>query len=172
MFNNFICSYNYIYQIRFHAAVRLFSNWLQMTSKCGKDKEVAQEYGPPFVSKLWHDIRAFFSHVYLQSFLLHDIRAFFCHVYLRFIPKYITIFLQTRIYMHTKKPIYMRYKQACGICSRRKSLYKRHQIIPSANNSFMYDGAEKYLQFESSMAAMPALILFQARFGSYSLPSQ
>ena len=53
--------------------------------------------------------------------------------------------------MHTKKPIYMRYKQACGICGRRKSLYKRHQIILSANNSFMYDGAEKYLQFESSM---------------------
>ena len=75
----------------------------------------------------------------------------FCHVYLRFIPKYMTIFLQTRIYMRTKKPIYMRYKQACGICGRRKSLYKRHQIILSANNSFMYDGAEKYLQFESSM---------------------
>ena len=25
----------------------------------------------------------FFSHVYLQSFLLHDISAFFCHIYLR-----------------------------------------------------------------------------------------
>ena len=34
-------------------------------------------YGRLFVSKLWHDIRAVFSHVYLQSFLLHDIRAFF-----------------------------------------------------------------------------------------------
>ena len=50
---------------------------------------------------------------YLQLFLLHDIRAFFCRVYLRsfllcgvFIPKYLTIFLQTRIYMRTKKPIY------------------------------------------------------------------
>ena len=31
---------------------------------------------------------------------------FFCHVYLRFIPKYMTIFLQTRIYMRTKKSIY------------------------------------------------------------------
>ena len=30
-----------------------------------------------------------------------------------FIPKYTTIFLQTGIYMRTKKPIYMRYKQAC-----------------------------------------------------------
>ena len=54
-------------------------------------------YGWPFVSKLWHDIRAVFSHVYLQSFLLHDIRAFFCHVYLRFIPKYMTIFLRAYI---------------------------------------------------------------------------
>ena len=51
----------------------------------------------------------------------------FCHVYLRFfllcgvfIPKYMTIFLQTRIYMRTKKPIYMRYKQACGIWSSQK----------------------------------------------------
>ena len=107
-------------------------------------------YGRPFVSKLWHDIRAVISHVCLQSFLLHDIRAFFCHVYLRsfllcgvFIPKYMTIFLQTRIYMRTKKPIYMRYKQACGIWGHRKSSYKRHRIIPSAKKPFMYDGAEK-----------------------------
>ena len=91
----------------------------------------------------------FFSHVYLQSFLLHDIRAFFCHVYLRsfllcgvFIPKYMTIFLQTRIYMRTKKPIYMRYKQACGICGHRKSSYKGHRIIPSVKTPFMYSGAE------------------------------
>ena len=89
-------------------------------------------YGRPFVSKLWHDIRVVFSHAYLQSFLLHDIPAFFCHVYLRFIPKYMSIFLQTRIYMRTKKLIHMRYKQACGICGRRKSSYKRHRIIPSA----------------------------------------
>ena len=101
------------------------------------------KYGRPFVSKLWHDIRAVFSHVYLQSFLLHDIRAFFCHVYLRFIPKYMTIFLQTRIYMRTKKPIYMRYKQACGICGHRKSSYRRHRIIPSAKNPFMYDPDER-----------------------------
>ena len=91
----------------------------------------------------------FFPHVYLQSFLLHDIRAFFCHVYLRsfllcgvFIPKYMTIFLQTRIYMRTKKAR-MRYKQACVYGVTGKSSYKRHRIIPSAKNSFMYDGAEK-----------------------------
>ena len=78
-------------------------------------------------------VRFFFCHVYLRSFLL-------CEV---FIPKYMTIFLQTRIYMRTKKPIYMRYKQACGIWGHRKSSYKRHRIIPSAKNPFMYDGAEK-----------------------------
>ena len=47
------------------------------------------------------------SNVYLQSFPLHDIRAFFCHVYLRsflLCGVYMTIFLQTRIYM--------RYRQA------------------------------------------------------------
>ena len=33
-------------------------------------------YGRPIVSKLWHDIRAVFSHVYLQSFLLHNIGGF------------------------------------------------------------------------------------------------
>ena len=67
----------------------------------------------------------------------------FCHVYLRFIPKDMIIFLQTRIYMRTKKPIYTRYKQGCGIWVHRKSSYKRHRIIPSAKNRFMYDGAEK-----------------------------
>ena len=105
--------------------------------------EALQGYGRPFVSKLWHDILAFFSHVYLQSFLLHDIPAFLCHIYLCFIPKYMTTILQTRIYMRTKKPIYIRYKQACGIWGHRKSSYKRERIIPSAKNPFMYDGAEK-----------------------------
>ena len=141
-------------------------------------------YGRPFVSKLWHDIRAVFSHVYLQSFLLHNIGGFhvtssppcwwtvnkrslissFClstsicsfhhcclclprlhenHLYVRFIPKYMTILSQTHIYMRTKNPIYLRYKQACGIWGHRKSSYKGHRIIPSAKNPFMYDGAEK-----------------------------
>ena len=127
----------------FHGLLRLQNGgWCASSSTA--------DYGRPFVSKLWHDIPAVLSHVYLQPFLLHDIRAFFCHVYLRsfllcgvFIPKYMTIFLQTRIYMRTKKPIYMRYKQACGIWGYRKSSYKRHRIIPSAKNPFMYDGAEK-----------------------------
>ena len=50
-----------------------------------------------------YTIYAFFCHVYLCSFLL-------CRV---FIPKYMTIFLQTCIYVRTKKPIYTRFKQAC-----------------------------------------------------------
>ena len=123
-------------------SLHMLDSWLNF---CG-----LLHFGRPSVSKLWQNIRAFFPHVYLQSFLLDDIRAFFCHVYLRsfllcgvFIPKYMTIFLQTRIYMRTKKPIYMRYKQACGIWGHRKSSYKRHRIIPSAKNPFMYDGAEK-----------------------------
>ena len=100
--------------------LRFLSNWNFVFSN-------SNMYGRPFVSKLWHDICAVFSHVYLQSFLLYDIRAFFCHLYLRsfllcgvFIPKYMTIFLQTRIYMRTKKLIYMRYKQACGIWGSQK----------------------------------------------------
>ena len=99
------------------------------------------KYGRPFVSKLWHDIRAVFSHVYLQSFLPHDIRAFFLSRILAFFP---ALWVQTRIYMRTKRPIYMRYKQACGICGHRKSSsYRKHRIIPSAKNPFMYDPDER-----------------------------
>ena len=41
------------------------------------------------------------------------------------------LWVQTRIYMRTKTPIYMRYKQACGIWGHRKLSYKTHRIIPS-----------------------------------------
>ena len=60
-----------------------------------------------------------FCHVYLRSFLL-------CGV---FIPKYMTIFLQTRIYIRTEKPIYMRYKQACGICRAVQKLLQFSQKV-------------------------------------------
>ena len=66
----------------------------------------------------------FFSYVYLCSFLL-------CEV---FIPKDMTIFLQTRIYMRTKTA---NYEVTAG---RR---IRGVKIIPSAINHFMYDGAEK-----------------------------
>ena len=128
------------------------------------------KYGRPFVSKLWHDIRAVFSHVYLQSFLLHDIRAFFCHVYLRFIPKYMTIFLQTRIYMRTKKPIYMCYKQACGICGRRKLSYKVHRIMPSAKKPIHVRRSWKVTSVWIKHGRNAALI--SSKLGPYSLPSQ
>ena len=54
----------------FHGLLRLQNGgWCASSSTA--------DYGRPFVSKLWHDIPAVLSHVYLQSFLLHDIRAFF-----------------------------------------------------------------------------------------------
>ena len=96
-------------------------------------------YGRPFVSKLWHNIRAVFSHIYLQSFLLHDIRAFFCHVYLRFIPKYMTIFLQTRIYMRTKNPY---------ICVTNK------HVVYAVAESRRIRGTELYRQQKTSSCTM------------------
>ena len=61
------------------------------------------QYGRPFVSKLWHDIRAVFFPRILAIIPATRYTCVFCHVYLLFIPKYMTIFLQTRIYMRTKK---------------------------------------------------------------------
>ena len=75
---------------------------------------LAITYGRPFVSKLWHDIRAVFSHVYLQSFLLHDIRAFFLPRILAFFPAlwgfysqvYDHFFTNAHICAHKKAHIY------------------------------------------------------------------
>ena len=74
--------------------------------------------------------------MYLQSFLLHDIRVFFCHVYLPsfllcgvFIPKYMTIFLQMSIYMRTKKAHIYALKTYMCIWGHSRSSYKRHRII-------------------------------------------
>ena len=57
-----------------------------------------------------------------------------------------------------KKAIYMVYKQTCvyGVTAGRR--IRGIKIVPSAINHYMYDEAEKYLQFESSMAAMAVLI--------------
>ena len=80
----------------FHGLLRLQNGgWCASSSTA--------DYGRPFVSKLWHDIPAVLSHVYLQSFLLHDIRAFFCHVYLRFIPR----FSYKRAYICAQKGSYL-----------------------------------------------------------------
>ena len=88
----------------------------------------------------------FFSHVYLQSFLLHDIRAFFGHVYLRsfllcgvFIPKYMTIFLQTLIYMRTKNPY---------ICVANK------HVVYGVRESRRVRGTELYRQQKSPSCTM------------------
>ena len=101
-------------------------------------------YGPPFVSKLWHDIRAVFSHVYLQPFLLHDIRAFFLPRILAFFPAlwgfysqvYDHFLTNVHIYAHKKSPYICVTKQACvcGVTESRRirdsELY-RQQKTPS-----------------------------------------
>ena len=72
-----------------------------------RDERAPGCYGRPFVSKLCHDIRAFFCHVYLRSFLL-------CGV---FIPKYI------HIYAHKKSPhIYALQTSMCiGVTEHRRT---------------------------------------------------
>ena len=74
----------------------------------------------------------FFCHVYLRSFLL-------CGV---FIPKYMTIFLQTRMYVRTKKPIYMRlyYVLYILLCVFEKSLslFRFIQVSKSCKMNIMY----------------------------------
>ena len=81
-----------------------------------------------------------------------------------------TIFLQTRIYMRTKKPIYMRYKQACvyGVTESRHitdtELY-RQQKTPSCTMEL-----KSNFSLNSAWPQWPRLS--RARFGSYSLPSQ
>ena len=64
----------------------------------------------------------------------------FCHVYLRFIPKYMTIFLQTRIYMRTKKPIY--------ICVTNK------HVVYGVTESRRIRGTELYPQEKSHSCTM------------------
>ena len=82
-------------------------------------------YGRPFVSKLWHDILAVFSHVYLQSFLLFDITCVF-------LPRILAFFLtKGHIYVHVVY-IYI------YIWGHRRLSYKRYRIIPSAKIPLMY----------------------------------
>ena len=53
-----------------------------------------------------------------------------------------TIFLQTRIYMRTKKPIYMRYKQACVYVVTESRRIRSTELYSQQKNPFMYDGPE------------------------------
>ena len=82
----------------------------------------------------------------------------FCHVYLRFIPKYMTIFLQTRTYMRTKEPIYTRYKQACGIWVTERRHIRGTELYRQQKNPSCTMGLKSNFSFESSMAAMAAFI--------------
>ena len=67
----------------------------------------------------------------------------FCHVYLGFIPKYTTIFLQTRIYMRTKKPIYMRHK-----------LVTNKHVVYAVAESRRIRGTELYRQQKTPSCTM------------------
>ena len=85
--------------------------------------------------------------VYARFFPTYSCNHSCYTIYVRFFVTYtcvLSCFVGTNahIYAH-KEAIYMRYKQACGTWGYRKSSYKRHRIIPSAKNPFMYDRAER-----------------------------
>ena len=73
--------------------------------------------------------------IYVRFFPTYTFNHSWYTIYVRFFVTYTCVLIPSiwplsykRIYMRTIKPIYMRYKQACGICDRRKSSYKRHRI--------------------------------------------
>ena len=80
---------------------------------------------------------------YMGSHAIIPATRYTCVFLSRILAFFPALWVQTRIYMRTKKYIYMRYKQACGIWGHRKWSYKSHRIIPSAKKPFMYDGAER-----------------------------
>ena len=99
-------------------------------------------------SAICFKIRAVFSHVYLQSFTIY---VRFCATYTCVLlalcgfysQVYDHFFTNAHIYAHKKAQIYALQTSICGKWGQRKSSYKTHRIIPSAKNSFMYNGAEK-----------------------------
>ena len=75
--------------------------------------------------------------IYVQFFPTYTCNHTCYTIYLRFIPKYMTTLLQTRIYMRTKKPIYIcvtKKQVVYGVTERRRirgtELY-RQQKNPS-----------------------------------------
>ena len=65
---------------------------------------------------------------------LPRILAFFPALWGFYSQVYDHFFLQTLIYMRTKKPIYMHCKQACGIWGQGKSSCKRHRNYTASKN--------------------------------------
>ena len=123
-------------------------------------------YGQPFVSKLWHDVRAVFSHVYLQSFLLHDRRAFFVTYTCVLFPS-IWPFSYKRAYICAQKSPYICVTNkhvVYGVTERRRirgtELY-RPQKNPSCT-------MELKSNFSLNQAWPQWPRLFRVRFGSYS----
>ena len=120
--------------------------------KCSRKRQrKLEEFGRPFVSKLWHDIRVvFFPRILaiipatrIRAFFLPRILAFFLALWGFYSQVYDHFLTNAHIYAHKKIPyIYALQTRMC-IWGHRKSSYKRHRIIPSAKNPSMYDGAEK-----------------------------
>ena len=108
----------------------------------------------------------FFCHVYLRSFLL-------CGV---FIPKYMTIFLQTRIYVRTKKPIYMRlyfvlYILLC-VFEKSLSLFRFIQVSKSCKMNTMYLGKFEFSHFggwEGQAQANSSSLVEELRWSYFNL---
>ena len=78
--------------------------------------------------KLWHDIRAVFSHVYLQSFLLQDIRAAFLSHILTFFPALCGFYFQVYDHFLTNAHIYA-HKKSSYICVTNKHVYMGLQKV-------------------------------------------
>ena len=100
-------------------------------------------YGRPFVSKLRHDIRAVFSHVYLQSFQLRDIRAFFLPHILALFPALWGFYSHVYDYFLTNAHI-CAHKKA-HIYALQTSMWSYKIEAPNytvSKKPLMYDGAE------------------------------
>ena len=142
-----ICSFS-LCQQNFSKAncFRVYRNlvmWPQSQSLMALD--LVRVYSRPFVSKLWHDIRAVFCHVYLRSFLLCGFFfpskwSFSSHAS---VPCKHTPNKNTYICAQHEPMYTVCVTNYMTTCAYRESSYKRHRIIPSAINHFMYDRAEK-----------------------------
>ena len=102
-----ICSFS-LCQQNFSKAncFRVYRNlvmWPQSQSLMALD--LVRVYSRPFVSKLWHDIRAVVCHVYLRSFLLCGFFSQVCDHFLLLRPLLANIRLtNTHIYAHNTNP--------------------------------------------------------------------
>ena len=79
----------------------------------------------------------FFSHEYLQSFLLHDIRAFFCHVYLR--SFLLCGVFYSQVYDHFLRNAHI-LQTSMWYMGSQKVVVKEAPTYTVSKTPFMYDG--------------------------------